>query len=129
MIITIRIGQGQVYASGQCVRSSPRVSGVCHGGAREFARRRPRLAGRLSRVAEKAYRDGISSKFTRKFVEGIEKLVGNTPGDRRKKTRRLIVRMPEAADWQDKPLVSGGCTTIERQVYRRHPGFRAANGD
>ncbi|RWV85557.1 hypothetical protein GW17_00052639 [Ensete ventricosum] len=85
----------------ECIRSSPRVSGVCHDGTREFARRRPRLAGILSRVAEKACRDGISPKFTRKFVEGIEKLVGNTPGDRRKKTRRLIARMPEAADWQE----------------------------
>ncbi|RZS10576.1 hypothetical protein BHM03_00041825 [Ensete ventricosum] len=30
-----------------------RRSGDCHDNAREFARRRPRLAGRLSRVAEK----------------------------------------------------------------------------
>ncbi|RWW07656.1 hypothetical protein GW17_00028950 [Ensete ventricosum] len=30
-----------------------RRSGDCHDDAREFARRRPRLAGRLSRVAEK----------------------------------------------------------------------------
>ncbi|RWW67391.1 hypothetical protein BHE74_00025169 [Ensete ventricosum] len=30
---------------------------------------------------------GISSKFTRRFVEGTGKLAGNTLGDRRKKTR------------------------------------------
>ncbi|RRT47475.1 hypothetical protein B296_00044377 [Ensete ventricosum] len=37
----------------ECVGSSPRVSGVCQDGTREFARRRPRLVGRLSGVAEK----------------------------------------------------------------------------
>ncbi|RZS21027.1 hypothetical protein BHM03_00053615 [Ensete ventricosum] len=40
---------------------------------------------------------GISPKFVRRFAEGIRKLVGNTPGDHRKKTRRLATRMPEAA--------------------------------
>ncbi|RRT63827.1 hypothetical protein B296_00014022 [Ensete ventricosum] len=40
---------------------------------------------------------GISSKFARKFVEGIEKLAGNTSRDRWKKTGRLATRMPEAA--------------------------------
>ncbi|RRT60001.1 hypothetical protein B296_00004018 [Ensete ventricosum] len=38
---------------------------------------------------------GISPKFARRFAEGIEKLAGNTPGDCRKKTRRLTARMPE----------------------------------
>ncbi|RWV89435.1 hypothetical protein BHE74_00012423 [Ensete ventricosum] len=96
----------------ECVGSSPRVSGVYQDGAREFARRRPRLVGRLSRVAEKLARsltmtgamklqpnDGpgsslsigpgfswISSEFTRRFTEGIRKLAGSTSGDRRKKT-------------------------------------------
>ncbi|RWV77897.1 hypothetical protein GW17_00061220 [Ensete ventricosum] len=37
----------------ECVGSSLRVSGVCQDSAREFIRRRPRLARRLSRVAEK----------------------------------------------------------------------------
>ncbi|RRT61287.1 hypothetical protein B296_00014385 [Ensete ventricosum] len=36
----------------ECVRSSPRVSGVCQDSAREFIGRRPRLVGRLSGVAE-----------------------------------------------------------------------------
>ncbi|RRT37355.1 hypothetical protein B296_00031512 [Ensete ventricosum] len=40
---------------------------------------------------------GISSKFVRRSAEGIRKLVGNTPGDHRKKTRRLATRMPEVA--------------------------------
>ncbi|RWW02418.1 hypothetical protein GW17_00034495 [Ensete ventricosum] len=37
----------------ECVRSSSRVSGACQDGVREFVRRRPRLVGRLSRVAER----------------------------------------------------------------------------
>ncbi|RWV89826.1 hypothetical protein GW17_00048009 [Ensete ventricosum] len=37
----------------ECVKSSPRVSGVCQDDTREFVRRRPRLIGRLSGVAEK----------------------------------------------------------------------------
>ncbi|RWW61413.1 hypothetical protein BHE74_00031527 [Ensete ventricosum] len=37
----------------ELVGSLPRVSGACQDGAREFAGRRPRLAGRLSGVAEK----------------------------------------------------------------------------
>ncbi|RWV90229.1 hypothetical protein BHE74_00032704 [Ensete ventricosum] len=98
----------------ECVGSSPRVSGVYQDGAREFAGRRSRLAERLSGVFEKlagrltmtgamelqlddgprsslsiepGFRrcSGISSKFARRFVEGIGKLAGNTPGDRRKK--------------------------------------------
>ncbi|RWW36653.1 hypothetical protein BHE74_00058308 [Ensete ventricosum] len=39
---------------------------------------------------------GISSKFARRFAEGIGKLTGNTPGDRRKKTGKLVARMSEA---------------------------------
>ncbi|RWV95881.1 hypothetical protein GW17_00041448 [Ensete ventricosum] len=37
----------------ECVESSSRVSEVCQDGTREFAKRRPRLAERLSGVAEK----------------------------------------------------------------------------
>ncbi|RWW59804.1 hypothetical protein BHE74_00033238 [Ensete ventricosum] len=40
----------------ECIGSSPRVSGVCQDGAREFARRRSRLAGRLTGVAERLTR-------------------------------------------------------------------------
>ncbi|RZS14872.1 hypothetical protein BHM03_00046654 [Ensete ventricosum] len=36
----------------ECIGSSSRVLEVCQDGSREFARRRPRLAGRLSGVAE-----------------------------------------------------------------------------
>ncbi|RRT72421.1 hypothetical protein B296_00026716 [Ensete ventricosum] len=37
----------------QCIGSSPRVLGACQDGAREFARRRPRLTRRLLGEAEK----------------------------------------------------------------------------
>ncbi|RWW76302.1 hypothetical protein BHE74_00015617 [Ensete ventricosum] len=62
----------------ECVRSSPRVSGVCQDGAREFAGRRPRLAERLSRVAEK-------------LAESIEKIARNTPEDHWRSTVRLAI--------------------------------------
>ncbi|RWW02022.1 hypothetical protein GW17_00034910 [Ensete ventricosum] len=39
---------------------------------------------------------GPRQEFTRRFAEGIGKLARNTLGDRRKKTKRLIVRMSEA---------------------------------
>ncbi|RWW00982.1 hypothetical protein GW17_00036012 [Ensete ventricosum] len=45
---TMRLGNRQ-----ESVGSSLRVSGVCQDGAREFVRRRSRLAGRLSGVAER----------------------------------------------------------------------------
>ncbi|RWW60636.1 hypothetical protein BHE74_00032360 [Ensete ventricosum] len=66
------------------VRSSLRVSGVYQDSAKEFARRRPRLVGRLSGVAEK-------------LAGRIEKLTGNMSGDYRKKTIGLIARMLEVA--------------------------------
>ncbi|RZR96829.1 hypothetical protein BHM03_00025886, partial [Ensete ventricosum] len=37
----------------ECAGSLHRVLGACQDGVREFAGRRPRLAGRLSGVAEK----------------------------------------------------------------------------
>ncbi|RWW63225.1 hypothetical protein BHE74_00029611 [Ensete ventricosum] len=67
----------------ECVGRSLRVSGVCQDDAREFARRRSRLVGRLSGVVEK-------------LVWRIGKFAGNTPGDYRKKTGRLATRMLEA---------------------------------
>ncbi|RZS18745.1 hypothetical protein BHM03_00051063 [Ensete ventricosum] len=39
---------------------------------------------------------GPQWEFARRFAKGIEKLTGNTLGDRRKKTKRLIAGMPEA---------------------------------
>ncbi|RRT62781.1 hypothetical protein B296_00013932 [Ensete ventricosum] len=36
----------------ECIGSSMRVSEVCQDGTREFVRIRPRLTGRLSKVAE-----------------------------------------------------------------------------
>ncbi|RRT32299.1 hypothetical protein B296_00042332 [Ensete ventricosum] len=35
-------------------------------------------------------------EFSRRFTEGIGELVENTPGDRRKKTIGLTVRIPKA---------------------------------
>ncbi|RZS09403.1 hypothetical protein BHM03_00040480 [Ensete ventricosum] len=45
---TVRLGTHQ-----ECIGSLPRVSGACLDGIREFARRRSRLVGRLSGVAER----------------------------------------------------------------------------
>ncbi|RWW41439.1 hypothetical protein BHE74_00053078, partial [Ensete ventricosum] len=57
---------------------------------------------------------GGSRKACREFAEGIEKLVGNTPGDHRKKTKRLIARMPEAIG-------------LAGLVNHPYPGVRAAD--
>ncbi|RWV79995.1 hypothetical protein GW17_00058790 [Ensete ventricosum] len=114
MIITIRsspcIELMRLGTRQECVRSSPRVSRACQDGAREFAKRRPRLVGRLLGVAEKLARSltmarsmelqpdngprsslsiglgfeqcgGFRREFARRFAEGIEKLAGNTLGD------------------------------------------------
>ncbi|RRT32889.1 hypothetical protein B296_00005989 [Ensete ventricosum] len=97
----------------ECIGSSPRVLGACHDDAREFVRRRSRLAVRLSRVAEKLVRNngprsslgigqglddvvGSRWEFARRLVERIGKLAGNMKGDHREKTGGLIGRMPEA---------------------------------
>ncbi|RWW60807.1 hypothetical protein BHE74_00032164 [Ensete ventricosum] len=80
---------------------------------------------------------GISSKFARRFAEGIGKLAGNTPGDHWKKTRRLVARIAEAVGLAGvqagiqkvvgttfaeiltgKPPVSGRCT-VATQVFER----------
>ncbi|RWV79987.1 hypothetical protein GW17_00058802, partial [Ensete ventricosum] len=39
---------------------------------------------------------GSRREFARRITKGIEKLAGNTPGDRRKKTIGLATRMSEA---------------------------------
>ncbi|RWW42081.1 hypothetical protein BHE74_00052396, partial [Ensete ventricosum] len=76
------------------------VSRACQDGTREFARRRPRLTERLSRIAEKACREyrarfgrsddavGSRRKLARRFAEGIGKLAGNANGDYREEDRR-----------------------------------------
>ncbi|RRT63737.1 hypothetical protein B296_00018983 [Ensete ventricosum] len=100
----------------ECVGSLLRVLRVSQDSTREFARRGPRLVRRLSRVAEKlarsyddlvmdvclSIRSGfercseISLEFARRFAEGIGKLARNMSGDCRKKTIRLVARMPES---------------------------------
>ncbi|RWV93679.1 hypothetical protein GW17_00043852 [Ensete ventricosum] len=98
----------------ECVGSLPRVSGDCQDDIKEFARRRSRLVGRLSGVAEKLVGNdgprsslsigpefgrcsGISPEFARRFTEGIRKLTGNMSRDCRKKTIGLVARILEAA--------------------------------
>ncbi|RRT42892.1 hypothetical protein B296_00038999, partial [Ensete ventricosum] len=51
-----------------------------------------------SRKACRERCSGISPEITRRFAEGIGKLAGNTSGDCRKKTRRLVARIPETAE-------------------------------
>ncbi|RWV87181.1 hypothetical protein GW17_00050856 [Ensete ventricosum] len=46
-------------------------------------------------------------EFAMRFAEGIGKLVGNKPGDRRKKTERLTARMPKVT------RLAGGTTFPE----------------
>ncbi|RWW69266.1 hypothetical protein BHE74_00023147 [Ensete ventricosum] len=83
----------------ECIGSSPRVSRVYHNGTKEFVGRRPRLTGRLSRVAERlgGSWEGLEVDV---FAEGIGKLARNTLGDHRRKTVRLIARD------------SGGCRNV-----------------
>ncbi|RZS23923.1 hypothetical protein BHM03_00056931 [Ensete ventricosum] len=86
---------------------------------------------------------GPRREFARRFAEGIRKLVGNTLGDRRKKTIRLVVIMSEVTglagvrswfsllyllsqDWRElkskfkkwREPVSDGCI-VAAQVFRR----------
>ncbi|RWW02390.1 hypothetical protein GW17_00034521 [Ensete ventricosum] len=63
----------------ECVGSLPRVSGAYQHGTMEFTGRRPRLAGRLSGIAER-----LAGSW-----EGIGKIARNTPRDRRRMTMRL----------------------------------------
>ncbi|RWV78010.1 hypothetical protein GW17_00061093 [Ensete ventricosum] len=55
---------------------------------------------------------GPRQEFTRRFAEGIGKLVGNMPGDHRKKTGILATRMLDAAR-----SMGGGCQRLN------HPGL------
>ncbi|RWW58116.1 hypothetical protein BHE74_00035053 [Ensete ventricosum] len=78
----------------ECVGSSPRVSGACQDSAMEFAKRRPRLTGRLSGKAETLAgrlddAEGAHREFARRFTKGIGKLARNTSGDHRRKIVRL----------------------------------------
>ncbi|RWW55439.1 hypothetical protein BHE74_00037918 [Ensete ventricosum] len=54
---------------------------------------------------------GPHREFARRFTEWIEKLTGNTLGDRQKKIKRLITRMSEAAG-----LAGGFVFTQRRSV-------------
>ncbi|RRT59324.1 hypothetical protein B296_00022379 [Ensete ventricosum] len=113
-IESMRLGTRQ-----ECVGSSPRVSGVCQDGAREFAKRRLRLAERLLGVAEKLAesRDvGSPRKFARRFTEGIRKLSGNAKGDRRKENQRTCRKIAgvyrNRSDGFDPPIPSGDYSVV-----------------
>ncbi|RWW56034.1 hypothetical protein BHE74_00037306 [Ensete ventricosum] len=74
---------------------------------------------------------GISSKFARRFIEGIGKVAGNTLKDRQKKTGRLTARMSEAAglvglclDYLDWSLLSGRYTVAAQAGRVNHPYLR-----
>ncbi|RZR92269.1 hypothetical protein BHM03_00020514 [Ensete ventricosum] len=64
---------------------------------------------------------GISPKFTRRFAEGIGKLIRNTPGDHRKKTGRLAVTIPE-------PIRLVGVLARPRRLARCEMNHRNGNG-
>ncbi|RRT47833.1 hypothetical protein B296_00008520 [Ensete ventricosum] len=107
----------------ECVGSLPRVSGVYQDGAKEFAKRRPRLTGRLSDVAEKFVRNdavgsrrsslGDLSKGSRSSLGTHQKITGKRPEDSPQKCRRL-------PDWREyfRRLTRPG-----RRVNRLYPNF------
>ncbi|RRT74998.1 hypothetical protein B296_00005942 [Ensete ventricosum] len=57
---------------------------------------------------------GPRQEFARRFTEGIRKLARNMQGDHRKKTKKLTVKIPEAA------VLAG------QWLDRSYPGIRAA---
>ncbi|RRT39871.1 hypothetical protein B296_00000662 [Ensete ventricosum] len=77
----------------ECVGSSPRVSGVCQDGAREFTGRRPRLVGRLSGVAERlaeSWEDDVVGSSTRTHQKFTGKFVESSPTGYRELTRSSL---------------------------------------
>ncbi|RRT58458.1 hypothetical protein B296_00039588 [Ensete ventricosum] len=108
--------------------------GVRQDGAREFSKKRPRLAERLSGVAEKLARsrdddgprynigigpssdDAVGSrrKFARRFAEGIGKLVGYAKDDHRKEDRRTYRK------------ITGGCQNMG-EIWAACSSFRRVN--
>ncbi|RZS20886.1 hypothetical protein BHM03_00053456 [Ensete ventricosum] len=72
----------------ECIGSSPKVSGACQDGIREFVGRRPRLAGRLSGVAKRlagmrAHREfaRTSSNVSGKSLETRREIIGGRSPD------------------------------------------------
>ncbi|RWV89416.1 hypothetical protein GW17_00048434 [Ensete ventricosum] len=80
------------------IRSTDAIASL--GTCREITERRledsPQECWKLSDWRSSDDVVGPRWEFASRFAEGIEKLAGNTSGDRRKKTRRLMARMPEA---------------------------------
>ncbi|RWW57854.1 hypothetical protein BHE74_00035320, partial [Ensete ventricosum] len=73
---------------------------------------------------------GISPKFTRRFAEGIGKLAGNIPGDRRKKIGRLIARMPKAVGLTgvNRPYLGVRATEPPKSMGQMHLGHVNPSG-
>ncbi|RWW13185.1 hypothetical protein GW17_00023116 [Ensete ventricosum] len=88
----------------ECVGSSLRVSGVFQDGAKEFASRRTRLTGRLSRVAKKlagnnavgSHRSslGDSLKGSGSSLGTCREITEKRPEDSSQECRRLL-------DWRE----------------------------
>ncbi|RWW08006.1 hypothetical protein GW17_00028579, partial [Ensete ventricosum] len=92
-------------------------------GYRDFARMTQESSPEEDRDSPEDYRG--SRKACREFTEGIGKLVGNTLGDRWKKTRRLTARMQEAAGLVGVNLPYPGVRAAEppRSVNYSYPVF------
>ncbi|RRT59433.1 hypothetical protein B296_00029247 [Ensete ventricosum] len=69
----------------------------------------------LGRGSDDAVR--LRWEFARRFAKGIEKLAVNTPGDCRKKTKRLTARMLEVVG------------LVGRRLDHPYPGFRMVAND
>ncbi|RRT73910.1 hypothetical protein B296_00012828 [Ensete ventricosum] len=95
---TIRLGTSQ-----ECVESSPRVSGACQDGTRKFAKRRPRLAGRLSRVVKKLA-GKLEPKSFRVPGECQPKGLREISSDAEGKAMDCVARVPSGGP--------GGCYTV-----------------
>ncbi|RZS28887.1 hypothetical protein BHM03_00062537, partial [Ensete ventricosum] len=67
---------------------------------------------------------GSRGKFTRRFAEGIGKLIGNAKGDHRKEDRRTCRKIVKGCrNMQDKLPVSDGWTARTTESGRRAVAF------
>ncbi|RWW44310.1 hypothetical protein BHE74_00049942 [Ensete ventricosum] len=81
----------------ECVGSSSRVLGVCQDGAREFAKRRSRLIGRLSGVAEKLAGSWDDLKIRRRNREALWECEGRSLERRSEDLQQDCRRLSEYA--------------------------------
>ncbi|RRT34943.1 hypothetical protein B296_00054851 [Ensete ventricosum] len=105
---TRRGGAHRSVSCGHCARPPVGgVSGACQDGTKEFARRRPRLTGRLSGVAEKIVGTSASSQVRTMRWD----LAGSSLGDSQKELRRSLRTRREIAGKK-----TGGHTTSMSEV-------------